>query len=390
MKIEEVRWHFPISKERIYLFGGNIAPASYETVAAIKRFTDELSYDPAGLCKRLAFYETVADESILVRRSFAQIIGAEEDEIAITDCTGTGSNFAVGMVEPLPGSNVVFDEMAYPSSVYPWMLPHRSHVELRFVKRRDGALIQLEDLADAIDDHTIAVSISHVSELTGFRHDLKAVAQLAHEHGAVLLVDAIQSTGALQIDVHESGVDFLFCGAQKWLLGSAGVGFLYIARRHLPYMPPHVGIYGVTATSLARPFRQPVQYQPKPGAERFRVGVSNLMGLAATRPGLDMLLDVGMDQVEAHILDLSGYCIEGLLERGLKVRTPVQAEHRAGIVSFEMEDCAEADDFLHNQGIDVWYCPGHQQMLRVDPHIFNNRKDISQFLSALDKYLAQR
>lgn len=381
MKIEEVRWHFPISKERIYLFSGGIAPASYETIAAIKRFTDELSYDPGGLYKRLA------EESVLVRRSFAQIIGAGEDEIALTDCTGSGSNLAVGMVEPLPGSNVVFDEMSYPSSVYPWMLPHRSHVELRFVKRRDGALTQLEDLANAIDDHTIAVSISHVSEVTGFRQDLKAVARLAHEHGAVLLVDAMQATGALQIDVHDSGVDFLFCGAMKWLLGSAGVGFLYIAKRHLPCMPPHVGIFGVTETSFARPFHQPVPYQPKPGAERFQVGVWNLMGLAATRPGLDMLLDIGMDQVETHVLDLSGYCIEGLLERSLKVLTPVQAKHRAGIVAIEMEDCAKADDFLCNQGIDVWH---HEQMLRADPHIFNNREDIDRFLSTLGKYLAQR
>lgn len=116
--------------------------------------------------------------------------------------------------------------------VYPWMLPHRSHVELRFVKRRDG-LIHLEDLARVIDDRTIAVSITHVSELTGFRHDLTAVAQLAHEHGASLIVDAMQSAGALQIDVHEAEVDFLSCGTMKWLLGPPGVGFLYVARRHL-------------------------------------------------------------------------------------------------------------------------------------------------------------
>lgn len=379
MKISELRWHFPISKKRIYLFSGGIAPASDKTRAAIERFTDELSYDPGGILKRLS------EESVLVRRRFAQLIGADEDEIVITDCTGTGSNLAVGMVEPLPGSNVVFDEMAYPSSVYPWMLPHRSHVELRFVKRRDGALIQLEDLADAIDDHTIAVSISHVSELTGFRHDLTAVARLAHEHDAVLFVDAMQSAGALQIDVHGSDVDFLSSGAMKWLLGSAGVGFLYVARRHLDCMPPHVGIMGVT--NFARPFHQPVSYQPKPGAERFQVGVWNLLGLAATRPGLEMLLEIGMDQVEAHILDLSGYCIEGLLKRGLRVPTPVEAEHRGGIVSVEMEDCAEADEFLCNQGIDVYH---HEQILRVDPHVFNNREDIDRFLSALDGYLARR
>jgi selenocysteine lyase/cysteine desulfurase len=169
----------------------------------------------------------------------------------------------------------------------------------------------------------------------------------------------------------------------KWLLGAAGVGFLYVARRHLDCMPPIVGIMGVT--NFARPFSQPVQYQPKAGAERFQVGVWNLVGLAATRPGLEMLLDVGMNEVEAYVLSLSGHCIEGLLQRGMQVLTPVQAEHRAGIVSIEREDSAGVDEFLYNQGIDAEH---HEQILRVDPHIFNNHDDIDRFLSALDKYLS--
>jgi selenocysteine lyase/cysteine desulfurase len=110
------------------------------------------------------------------------------------------------------------------------------------------------------------------------------------------------------------------------------------------------------------------------------------MGLAATRPGLEMLLDLGMDQVETYVLSLSGHCIEGLLQRGLHVLTPFQAEHRAGIVSIEMEDSAEADEFLYGQGIDAEH---HERTLRVDPHIFNSHSDIDRFLSALDKYLGR-
>jgi selenocysteine lyase/cysteine desulfurase len=380
VKIDDVRWHFPISKERHFLFSGGLTPASYETIAAIERFKNEWSYDPAGIFKK-----RLSEDLIAVRRSFAQIIGADEDEVVITDCTGTGSNIAVGMIEPLPGSNVVLDEMAYPSSVYPWLLPHRSHVELRFIKRRDGALVRLEDFAQAIDDRTIAVNVSHVSELTGFRHNIKALAQLAHKHGALFYVDGMQAAGAVQVNVHDSDVDFYTCGAYKWLLGSAGIGFLYIARRHLNQMPPIVGYMGVT--NFDRPFSQPVAYQPKPGAERFQVGIPNLIGLAATRPGLEMLLEVGMDQVEAHILDLSGYTIEGLSRRGLKVITPVQPEHRAGVVTTEIEDAAKVDEFLCNQNIDTF---PFGKLLRIDPNIFNNRKDIDQLMFGLDTYLAQR
>lgn len=110
MKISEIRRHFPVFKNRCYLFTGGVVPASYESRAAMERFMDELSHNPAGVFKRMG------EEPALVRQRFAQIISADEDEIALTDCTGTGSNLAVGMIEPLPGSNVAFDEMAYPSS----------------------------------------------------------------------------------------------------------------------------------------------------------------------------------------------------------------------------------------------------------------------------------
>ena len=375
MEPKEVRKLFPVMEKRAYLFAGGIAPACDGHRAAVERFADRLAHDPADVYKRLR------EEFYRVRGLFAELIGADEDEVAITDCTGAGSNLAVEMIAPAERGNVVFDERAFPSSVYPWMLPDRDHLERRFVKLRDG-VVQLDDLADAIDDNTVAVSISHVSEITGFRHDLASVAGLAHERGAVLAVDAMQSAGAIDLNVHEADVDFLSCGAMKWLLGSAGVGFFYAAGRHLEKMPPHAG--GPGAMPDSRPWGQR-EFTPKPGAERFQLGVPNLIGVAATAPGLEILREVGIDRVQAHVLDLSGYCIDGLLERGLQVVTPGEAHHRAGIVSVEMEDCAEADVFLCSRGVDGYQ---HGGILRVDSHIFNNRDDIDRFLSELDAYLA--
>ena len=263
-----------------------VAPASKPMLDAIQRFTDHLTNDPGEL------YKHTHTDFDAARAAYAALIGADVDEIAVTDSTGTGSNLSVEMIDPPPGSNVVFDELSYPSAVYPWMLPPRQHVDRRFVKMRDG-LVQLDDLAEAIDDNTIAVSISHVSQTTGFRYDLGAVAALAHEHGALLLVDAMQSAGAIRIDVHEMGVDFLSTGAMKWLLGSAGVGFFYVARRHLDRMPPHAG--GQGAIQDTRPLGEQA-FRPKPGADRFHIGMPNMMGLAATTPGLEILAAVGIDR----------------------------------------------------------------------------------------------
>jgi selenocysteine lyase/cysteine desulfurase len=286
------------------------------------------------------------------------------------------------MVDPAPGSNVVFDESAYPSAAYPWMLPPRAHVERRFVQPRDG-LVHLGDLAEAVDDRTVAVSISHVSQRTGFRHDLAAVAELAHSHGALLLVDAMVSVGAVAIDVREQDVDFLSCGAMKWLLGLAGVGFFYAASRHLDRMPPHAGGPGVMPDDRRWSLRE---FRPKKGAERFHVGMPNLMGLAGSTPGLEILLETGMDTVEAQVLDLSGYCSDGMRERGIKVLTPAEPAHRAGVVAAVIDDAGGLWEFLYQRGVDTYYSGS---LFRVDPHVFNNRDDIDRLLEGVDAYLAQ-
>ena len=234
MNPKEVRELFPVLKNRAYMFSGGIAPNSTRTLEAIDDFNNKLTNDPGEL------YRRAREDFDLVRKLFADLVGADEDEIAITDCTGAGSNLAVELIDPIPGSNVVFDASAYPSAAFPWMLPERNHVERRFVPYRDR-LVHLEDIASAIDNNTIAVSVSHVSQETGFRYDLSELAKLTHKYGAVLCVDAMQSAGALRIDVHKEDIDFLATGAMKWLMGSAGVGFFYAARRHLDGMPPHAG-----------------------------------------------------------------------------------------------------------------------------------------------------
>lgn len=377
MNPKEVRELFPVLKNRAYMFSGGIAPNSTRTLEAIDDFNSKLTNDPGEL------YRTAREDFDLVRKLFAGLVGADEDEIAITDCTGAGSNLAVELIDPIPGSNVVFDASAYPSAAFPWMLPERNHVERRFVPYRDR-LVHLEDIAAAMDDNTIAVSVSHVSQETGFRYDLSELAKLTHKYGAVLCVDAMQSAGALRIDVHKEDIDFLATGAMKWLMGSAGVGFFYAARRHLDRMPPHAG--GPGAVRDKRPWGER-EFVPLPGADRLHLGMPNLLGLAATRPGLEILHELGMETVEAHVLDLSGYCITQLRERGLTVVTPFEEKDRAGIVSIQMksdEDALKADEFLTGQGVDAYHA---EEILRVDPHVFNNRDDIDRFLTGLDEYL---
>jgi len=375
----EVRSLFPIMEDRTYLFSGGHSPASRPTMEAIQRVTDRWGFGIADL-----YNHDLSHEADKARRLFAGLIGADDDEVAIVGSTGEGSNLAVELIEPRENGNVVFDEWSYPSSIFPWMLPTRDMIERRFVSSRNG-VIDPSDIADAIDDDTIAVSISHVTQGEGFRQDLAAVSHIAHAHGALLLVDAAQSAGAVTIDVHRQGVDFLSAGACKWLLGPAGVAFFYGAKHLIKGMPPHAGGQSALKASWSSARDG---FIPKPGAERFQLGIHNLIGLAAATPGMEILTQVGMDHVEAHVLDLSGYCIDGLAERDYEVLTPVDPARRGGVVAVVIDNAPAVERFMSEHSIDVYSGHTYNKTLRIDPHIFNNKDDIDTFLLMLDEYKA--
>ena len=139
----------------------------------------------------------------------------------------------------------------------------------------------------------------------------------------------------MSIDVHEMGIDFLSAGACKWLLGPAGVAYFYGSKHLLERMPPHAG----GPSSVRAPGSHPSDgFTPKPGAARFQLGIPNILGLAAAIPGLEILTGVGKERVESHVLDLSGYCIDGLADRGYEVLTPADPNRRGGVVAVVMDD----------------------------------------------------
>lgn len=375
----EARSLFPITQNRAYLFSGGLAPAAKPVKAALDRWSGLWSSDPAVL------YAEYEEEWDLCRKKFAELVGAEESEIALTDNTSRGSNLTVEMIGAPPGSNVVVDEYTYPSSLFPWRLGAKAETEMRFVRARENR-VHLEDLAKAIDERTVAVSVSHVGWSSGFRHDLAALSSLAHEKGAYLIVDASQSAGALEIDVHRMGIDFLSCCAMKWLLGTPGVGFLFVAAKHANrFTPPQAGYAGVEDAFTWQP-GMPLNFVP--GARRFELGLPSLPGLAACTEGMNILLAVGSKQVEEHVLALSGYCIEGLHKRRAPTFTRPEPQFRGGVVSVPVVNGGGLVRFLRDRRVDVWANPT-ETILRIDPHVFNNIEDVDRFLEGFDEYVAQ-
>jgi selenocysteine lyase/cysteine desulfurase len=206
--IQKIREKFPVTKNKVFLNHSAYSPLPQPVVDVMKRYNEDL-------CR----FEIDESAYSLGQEYFAKLISAEKDEIALVQNTSTGLNIIANMLDYPKGSNIVTTDLEYPSVVYPW-LKKRLGVEVRYVKNVDGKIL-VEDVEKTVDDKTVAIAISHVEYVNGFRHDLKALAEVAHEYGAYLVVDGIQSLGAMPSDVRKDNVDFLTASCYKWLFGPA-------------------------------------------------------------------------------------------------------------------------------------------------------------------------
>ena len=363
---------FPVAETRAYLFSGGLGPAARSVKAAVDNWTDRWAYDP--LYHRARYFE----DWEIVRGQLADLLGCSADAIALTDSTSRASNIAAGLLDLRPGGNVIVDATTYPSSLYPWYLPGRS-VEVRRVASDRP---QIEDFHPLVDDATIAISVSHVSAMTGYRHDLGALAELAHRHGAALVVDAAQSIGALPLDLATSGVDLLSGVSMKWLLGPPGIGFLYVSPALADRPAGHVGYVG---TDLETNPDGSAQLVFRHGARRHELGIGNLAGLAGFRSALELVAGIGIARIERRIRRLTARCIDGLVARGVDVMTPREDERRAGVIAARFPRPEELARFLRLRGVDIW---GYDSTgrIRIDPHGFNTDEDIDRLLAGLDEF----
>jgi selenocysteine lyase/cysteine desulfurase len=374
ISLASFRDQFPITQSRAYLFNGAATPAAVSVRAEADRWATAWSTNP------LANYGLYEEELTLLRNSFAQLIGAKPEGIAVLDSTSTGSNLAIGLLASRPKGNVVVDETTYPSSLYP--LSTLTEHDVRFIStsRCDDPSARL---AAAVDASTVAISISHVAPFTGRRHDLVMLAEAVHAVGGLLIVDAAQTAGVTPIDVASDGIDVLTTTAMKWLLGTPGIAFLFVR----PELADESPVQRVGHSSLVMPWQDwPVLDRPPlhPGARRFEVGLPSLPGLSATRAGIDLIRDVGVASIAAHVEGLTTYCLDELAERGLATTTPREPRLHGGVMVFEHARPLELRSFLGAHGVDVGaYSWGP---VRVDPHGFNTERDIDRFLTGLDSF----
>ena len=367
------RNEFPVTNTYTYMNHAGVAPLSRRVQDAMIGFVQDATLN--GAVNVDSWNETIE----ICRSVAAQLINADATEIAFMKNTTQGILIAANGIKWREGDNVVTTAVEFPANVYPWWrLKEHYGVETYMVPERDGR-IHIEDIAAAIDERTRAVTISHVEFASGFRNDIKAIGKMCRERDIWFVVDAIQSLGAIEVDVKSCNIDILAADGHKWLLAPEGAAIFYCTNNKLERLiNTNIGW-----ASVINP-RDFLDYDmtQKPDATRFEEGSYNTTGLYGLKAAMDLLLEVGPSNIETRILELTANLISGLEAKGYRVLTPYKDTERAGIVVFESDRHTPAELYAmlnEKQIITAERGSG----LRVSPHFYNTETEIADLLEVL-------
>ena len=375
MDIESIRRDFPALEEWTYLDNAFVGLYPRQVRAGYEEFLDRwMNFSAEGTKTILTEWLEKAEK---VREMVADFIGASPQEIAFTACTGSGLNIVVNGTKWEKGDNVVFPENEH--NPLDTATLRRHGVETRAVEVREG-WVDLSDLEKAVDDHTRLVQVSQVSYINGFRFDLKGVADIAHEHGARVVVDSTQAIGVLVTDVKKEGVDYVSAAPYKYLMGPAGLAFLYVKSDLIGELEPdRIG----WKNQIWEGDHAEEPLDATLSAKKFEYGTLHFQGVYGLERSLKYLNDIGMENVERRILQLSSYLWSRLSEIGKKMYTPRGT--RSPIVSFYEQDAVETSAKLMEEKVKVTGREAHGGHIRVSPHFYNTTEDIDHFIKKLEE-----
>ncbi len=361
-----------IADNWVFFNHAGVSPLPKRARDVMKEFLDDVCAH--SMANRKKWYGEIRK----ARQLAADILHCSPEEIAFMKNTSEGVSMIANGLSLSPGDNVVATDIEYPANIYPWMRLSKNGVNLKLVANKNGR-IPFEDLAAAVDKSTKVIAISSVEFSTGFRHDLKRIGEFCRERGIFFFVDGIQSVGALELDVKECRISALSAGSQKWLLGPEGAGILFIDESVLDSVEPTV----VGATTVEKPEEYlDYRYVPKKNAAKFESGAPNVVGILGMAASMEVLLEIGIPNIEKHILDLTDRLCEGLEKKGYAVYSSRRGREKSGIVLFSSEKHPAEELFrrLLEKNIVTSVRYGR---VRVSPHFHNTPDQIDLLLQTL-------
>ena len=364
------RGEFPILARTTYLNSCSLGALSRRAERRLAAFLEEWHTRGAS-----AWYDLWLDRLDELRGRVATMLGADAPEIALAASVSAALTPIASAVDYRHRPKVVCAELDFPTLAYQWMA--RPGVNVVRVPSDDAATIDLQRWADAVDDRTAILATSHVFFSTGAIQDLRALAEIAHGAGALLLVDAYQSAGQLPVDVRAADVDVLITGPLKWLLGGPGLAYAYVRRELIPELRPRVaGWFAATD-----PFAFDIQrFEFRTDARRFELGTPALPTVHTALGGQEIIDEIGVAAIRERNRGLTERLVGRIREAGLRTRIADRADARSAIVMIADDDPRGAVARLARAGFIVDARPGH---VRISPHFYNTEAEIDRLMEAI-------
>jgi selenocysteine lyase/cysteine desulfurase len=369
-----IRGEFPIFESATYLNSCSQGALSHRVREAVEAWL-------AGWDSNGAEWDFWVERNEAFRTGVADLLHARADDVAVTTSVSQGVSALVSALPLERGRNrIVISEYEFPTV---GQIAHAQELRgaevVHVLPGADGS-IDVERFEEAIDERTALVCCTTLSYRSGHRHDVAAIAEAAHEAGALVLADSYQACGAVELDVRALGADAVTGGTVKYLLGTAGLGFMWV-RPELQetLVPTQTGWFAdedIFAMSIA-------DYSPHRSARRFDSGTPPVPALYAGVAGLSLVAEVGVPAIEEHVLALCDRLFDGLAELGATVVTPRDPTRRGPLVCVRSTDVSALVAALAEERIVV---SSREDKLRIAVHLYNVEDDVDTLLAALARH----
>ena len=362
---------FPVTKERIYLAHAGVAPLPGPTAETLK-----LEAERATISQENGDYLTTIES---IRRVGARLINASSDEVALLGPTSLGLNLVANGLPWKDGDEVVFYPDDYPANVYPWQSLTRHGVRPVPLQPERLGEITPDLVFKALTPRTRLVSLASCHFLSGYRVDFESIGEELSRRNILFCLDAIQSLGATPVDVRH--IDFLAADSHKWMLGPLGAGIFYVKRKHFELLRPSlVGSWNVRSPGFVA--QADIAFEDT--ARRYEPGALNMLALLGMKASLELILSLGVKQIEARLLDLRSFAEETLLRHGSRVLGQAnRRSQKTSITTFPLQEQALATtafQHLRENKIDVSLrqLRSGQPCFRLSPHFYNLESEIEE------------
>ena len=359
------RSRFPIFEQLVYV---NSCSQGALSDAVRQAYADYLT----GWDERGAPWDYWVERTEAARTSFAGLVNAERDDVAVTTSLSAGVSALASAIDFTERPKVVISDYEFPTIGQIWHAQQLRGAEVHVVPP--------ERVDEAIDERTAVVSVTGVCYRNGARLPVEEIAQVAHERGALCLLDAYQAAGSYPLDATELGVDALAAGVLKYLLGSAGLAFLWTRPGLADELTPTETGWFADRDIFEMAH---TRYAPAPNARRWQSGTPPVPAIYAGIAGIELMREIGIAETREHVNALNERLIAGVDELGGTVVTPREADRRGALICIRSTDAPALVAALGGDGI---VTSERDSNLRVSAHAYNTEDDIDAVLAGLARH----